>query len=81
MNGDIAGVSTDQLKSVVTRLEKLEEEKATVCGFIREALASAKSEGFDHKIIKKVLKMRKMKREELLEEEELTDLYMSALNT
>jgi uncharacterized protein (UPF0335 family) len=81
MSEEIMGVSAEQLKSIVERLERLEEEKATTGGLIRDVLAEAKAEGFDPKIIKKVLKLRKMKREELLEEEELTELYMSALGS
>jgi uncharacterized protein (UPF0335 family) len=79
MSEQISSVSAEQLKSIIERLEKLEEERGVTSGFIRDVLAEAKSEGFDPKIIKKVLRLRKMNREELLEEEELTDLYMSAL--
>lgn len=76
---DIEGISPDQLKSFINRLEKLEEEKATVSGYIRDVLAEAKAEGFDPKIIRRVLKIRKMKYEEVLEEEELVETYLQAL--
>lgn len=79
MSNDISGFSSDQLKSFIQRLEKLEEERATTSGYIRDVLAEAKSEGFDPKIIRKVLKLRKMKYEEVLEEEELVETYMQAL--
>lgn len=76
---DIDGISPDQLKSFIERLEKLEEEKATVSGYIRDVFAEAKAEGFDPKIIRRVLKIRKMKYEEVLEEEELVETYLQAL--
>lgn len=76
---EIEGISPDQLKSFVERLEKLEEEKATVSGYIRDVFAEAKAEGFDPKIIRRVLKIRKMKYEEVLEEEELVETYLQAL--
>ncbi|GHS92675.1 UPF0335 protein [Alphaproteobacteria bacterium] len=73
------GLAADQLKSYIQRLEKLEEEKAIASDGIRDVLAEAKSGGFDPKIIRKVLKIRKMKYEEVLEEEELVDAYLQAL--
>lgn len=79
MSGDIGGVSADQLKSFIERLEKLEEEKSTVSGYIRDVFAEAKAEGFDPKIMRRVLKLRRMKYEEVLEEEELVETYMQAL--
>lgn len=79
MSSDVNGVSAEQLKSFIQRLEKLEEDKATIAGYLRDTMAEAKSEGFEPKILRKVLKLRKMKQEELMEEEELTELYMDAL--
>ncbi|MDR0631338.1 MAG: DUF2312 domain-containing protein [Holosporales bacterium] len=76
---DISGISPDELKSFVQRIEKLEEEKATVCGYIRDLYAEAKASGFDPKIMRKVLKIRRMKYEDVLEEEELVETYMRAL--
>ncbi|MDR0633235.1 MAG: DUF2312 domain-containing protein [Holosporales bacterium] len=81
MESEIGGIAADQLKSCIQKLETLEEEKATIGEAIREAFAEAKSEGFDPRILRKVLKLRKMKKEDVLEEEELTDLYMSALQS
>lgn len=75
------GIEADQLKSFIQRLEKLEEDKATVTGYIRDVFAEAKAEGFDPKIMRKVLKTRRMKAEEVMEEEELYETYMEALRS
>ncbi len=73
------GIEAEQLKSFIQRLEKLEEEKATITGYIRDVFAEAKAEGYEPKIMRKVLKTRRMKAEEVLEEEELYETYMQAL--
>ncbi|MDR1597989.1 MAG: DUF2312 domain-containing protein [Holosporales bacterium] len=77
--GSISSVSSEELKSFIERLEKLEEEKSTIGGYIRDTYAEAKAGGFDPKIMRKVLKMRSMKYEDILEEEELLETYMQAL--
>jgi uncharacterized protein (UPF0335 family) len=76
---DIGGVSSAQLRSFIERIERLEEEKAAVGEQIREVFAEAKGNGFDIKIIRQVLKIRKLETNERLEQEELLDLYMMAL--
>lgn len=76
---DIGGVSSAQLKSFVERIERLEEEKAAIGEQIREVFAEAKGNGFDIKIIRQVLKIRKLETQERLEQEELLDLYLTAL--
>ena len=75
----VGGVSSAQLKSFIERIERLEEEKATVAEQIREVFGEAKGMGFDIKIIRQVIKIRKMETQERLEQEELLDLYLSAL--
>ncbi len=75
----IGGVSSAQLKSFVERIENLEEEKLTVNEQIREVFAEARGAGFDVKIIRQVLKIRKMETQERQEQEELLDLYLTAL--
>ncbi|MBX9804495.1 MAG: DUF2312 domain-containing protein [Alphaproteobacteria bacterium] len=72
-------VSTGQLRQYIEKVERLEEEKAELMDAIREVFAEAKGNGFDVKIMKQVLKMRKMKQEELMEQEELLTLYLQAL--
>lgn len=76
---DIAGITAGQLKSYIERIERLEEEKAGIMQDIKEIFAEAKGNGFDAKIMKQVLKIRKMDREELEEQEELVSLYCQAL--
>jgi uncharacterized protein (UPF0335 family) len=76
---DVGGVSSAQLKSFVERIERLEEEKAAVAEQVREVYGEAKGMGFDIKIIRQVLKIRKMEAQERFEQEELLDLYLTAL--
>lgn len=72
-------VSSEKLKSYIERLEKLEDEKGTISGYIRDVFTEAKSDGFDVKIMRKVLKIRQMKYEEVVQEEELVETYLQAL--
>jgi uncharacterized protein (UPF0335 family) len=71
----------DQLKSVVERIERLEEEKAALAADIREVYAEAKGNGFDTKILRKVVAIRRMEPSERTTEEEMLDLYLSAVGT
>ena len=71
--------SNNQLKAFVERLEKLEEEKAAIAEDIKEVLAEAKSNGFDPKIIKKVLSLRKQDAKKRAEEQAVLAVYMDAL--
>ncbi len=73
------GIAQAQLRSVVERIERLEEEKATLAADIKEVYAEAKANGFDTKILRKVVRMRKVDRVEREEEEALIDLYLHAL--
>ena len=72
-------ISSGQLRQYIEKVERLEEEKADLMEAIREVFGEAKGNGFDVKIMKQVLKMRKMKQEELMEQEELLTLYLQAL--
>ena len=69
-----------QLKSIIERIERLEEEKAVVAGDIKEVYAEAKANGFDTKILKMIIKLRKKSADERSEEESLLDTYMAALD-
>lgn len=71
--------TAQRLKSFVTRLENLEEEKKEILNHMKEVLDEAKSEGFDTKVIRTVLKLRTMKPSEREEIENLTELYLNAL--
>ena len=68
-----------RLKSLVQRIERLEEEKKALAGDIKEVYAEAKANGFDTKILRKVISIRKKDRHEREEEEAMLDLYMIAL--
>lgn len=73
------GVSGAELRQFIEKVERLEEEKAELAESIRDIFAEAKAQGFDVKTMRQVLKLRRMKKEELAEQEELLDLYMHAL--
>jgi len=68
-----------QIRSLVERIERLEEEKKTIAGDIKEIYAEAKGNGFDTKILRKVISIRKKDRHEREEEEAMLDLYLQAL--
>ncbi len=72
-------MAAGQLKSIVERIERLEEEKAEVAGQIKEVYAEAKSNGFDTKAIRKCVSLRKKTADERAEEEAVLDLYLPAL--
>jgi len=68
-----------KLKSLVERIERLEEDKAAVANDLKEVFAEAKGEGFDTKIMRKVVRLRKQDKVKREEEESLVDLYLSAI--
>jgi uncharacterized protein (UPF0335 family) len=72
-------VAPDPLKAFVERIERLEEEKASIAGDVKEVYAEAKAQGFDAKILRKVVALRKRDVSERREEEEILDLYLQAL--
>ncbi len=72
-------VSAGQLRAIVERVERLEEEKKEVSEQIKEVFAEAKGNGFDVKTLRKIIALRKKKPEERSEEEAMLELYMSAL--
>jgi uncharacterized protein (UPF0335 family) len=68
-----------QLRSLVERIERLEEEKKAIAGDIKEVYGEAKANGFDTKIMRKVISIRKKDRHEREEEEALVETYLAAL--
>ena len=68
-----------KLKSLVERIERLEEDKAGVAADLKEVYAEAKGEGFDTKILRKVIRLRKADTAKRQEEEALIELYVSAI--
>lgn len=71
--------SDKRLVSYIERIERLNEEKAGIQADIKDIYMEAKGTGFDPKIMRKIIKMRKMTREALQEEEALTDVYAQAV--
>jgi uncharacterized protein (UPF0335 family) len=76
---DTGGVSAEQLRSFIERLERLEEEKREVQEQIKDVFAEAKNEGFDIKIMRELLKLRRMKPHDRSEQEELLEVYKTAI--
>jgi uncharacterized protein (UPF0335 family) len=76
---DVGGVAGAQLKSFIERVERLEEEKRAFGEDIKEVYAEAKGTGFDTKIMRQIIKIRKMDKDEHDEQESLLDLYMRAI--
>ena len=75
----LSSTAQGKLKSLIERIERLEEDKASVAGDLREVYAEAKGEGFDSKIIRKVIRLRKQDTAKRQEEEALVDLYLAAI--
>ncbi|MEM7041209.1 MAG: DUF2312 domain-containing protein [Pseudomonadota bacterium] len=73
------GTTADRLKNFIMRIERLEEDKKGIADDIKEVYGEAKGEGFDVKILRKVIALRKKDPEERAEEDELLELYMSAI--
>ena len=68
-----------RLKTIVERIERLEEEKAALTADIREVYSEAKGQGFDTKIMRQVVRLRKLDRADRQEQEAILDLYLAAL--
>jgi uncharacterized protein (UPF0335 family) len=75
----IGSNSDGQIKAIVERIERLEEEKRTIATDIKEVYAEAKANGFDTKILRKVIGLRRKEAAERAEEEALIATYMAAL--
>ena len=73
------GVARDQLRTIVERIERLEEEKKALSDDIRDVYAEAKGNGFDVKTLRQVVRLRKVEATERQEQEAMLDLYLSAL--
>ena len=73
------GIAVGQLRSLIERIERLEEEKTALSADIREVYAEAKGNGFEPKIMRQVVRLRKLDKEDRQEQEALRDLYLGAL--
>ena len=76
---DVNGIAADRLRSFVERIERLEEERTALGADIREIYSEAKSVGFDTKILRQVVRLRKMDNADRQEQEELLTIYKEAL--
>jgi uncharacterized protein (UPF0335 family) len=75
----VGGVAVEQLRSIISRVEKLEEEKTGISADIRDVFAEAKGNGFDVKAIRAIIRLRKMDAQEREEQETVLDTYRRAL--
>jgi uncharacterized protein (UPF0335 family) len=76
---DVGGIAGAQLKAFIERIERLEEEKRALGEDIKEVYAEAKGTGFEPKVMRQILKIRKMDKDEHDEQESLLDIYKRAL--
>lgn len=77
---EVGGIAADRLRSLIERIERLEEEKKALSGDIRDVFAEAKSAGFDVKIMRAIIKLRKMNAADRDEQEFLLETYKKALD-
>ncbi len=73
------GIARDQLRAFIERIERLEEEKKAIADDIKEVYAEAKGSGFDAKVMRQIVRIRKQDHNERAEQEAILDLYMHAL--
>jgi uncharacterized protein (UPF0335 family) len=76
---DVGGIAGERLRSFIERIERLEEERRTLSEDIKEVFAEAKGSGFDAKIMRQIIKIRRMDKDDLDEQETLLDIYKRAL--
>lgn len=79
VNTQIGGIAEDALRQFIERIERLEAEKTALSADIKDVYSQAKSQGFDPKIMRRIVSLRKMEAHELEETEQLLDLYKAAL--
>jgi uncharacterized protein (UPF0335 family) len=72
-------VAADELRLLIERVERLEEEKKGIADDLKDVFAEGKGRGYDPKAMRRILAIRKMKREEYQEEEAIVEVYMQAL--
>ena len=76
---DVGGIAGERLKSFIERIERLEDEKRALGEDIKEVYAEAKGDGFDPKIMRQIVRIRKRDQDDLDEEESLLEVYKRAL--
>ncbi len=77
---DIGGIAADRLRTFVERIERLEEEKAAITADIREVYSEAKGAGFNAKILRQIVRLRRLDQADRREQEALLELYKRALD-
>ncbi len=77
---EVRGVSTDRLRSFVDRIERLEEEKKALAADIREVYSEAKGAGFDVRVMRQLIRLRKMDKNDRNQMEEILSVYERALD-
>ncbi|MFT9252010.1 MAG: DUF2312 domain-containing protein [Acetobacter okinawensis] len=75
----VGGIAADRLRSIVERVERLEEERKGLAGDIKDIFTEAKSAGFDVKVLRQIIRIRKQEPSEVEEQETLLDVYRRAL--
>src|SRR3954465_12693056 len=78
-DGDVGGIAADRLRSIIERIERLEEERKALADDIKDIFSEAKSAGFDVKVVRQIISIRKKEPAEVEEKETLLDLYRRAL--
>ena len=76
---DVGGIAGERLRSFIERIERLEEEKRALAADIKEVYAEAKGTGFDAKTMRQIIRIRRMDKDDVAEEETLLDIYKRAL--
>jgi uncharacterized protein (UPF0335 family) len=76
---EAGGIAGDRLRQLIDKIERLEDEKREVGDQVKEVMAEAKGEGFDIKVLRQILKLRRMKPHDRTEQEELLELYKAAI--
>ena len=77
---EVGGVSTDRLRSFIDRIERLEEEKMALAADIREVYSEAKGAGFDVKVMRQLIRLRKLDKDDRTQMEEILSVYERALD-
>lgn len=75
----IGGIAAEALRQFIDRIERLEEEKKALSADLKDVYAQCKSQGFDIKIVRKIVALRKRDRQEREEEQQIMDLYLAAI--
>jgi len=79
IQAEVGGVAADRLRSIIERVERLEEERKALADDIKDIFTEAKSAGFEAKVIRQIIRQRKQEPAEVEEQETLLDLYRRAL--